>query len=65
MCGHPSSDTHVIFVVDVGLGFNQCDGDIGMALTSSLHQRRVLILRTHDDTERQSKCAGIPYLTRT
>ena len=64
-CGHPSSVTHFIFVVDVGFGFEQCDGDIGMTKNSSLHQRRVINLRTHNDTERQSKCAGIPHLTRT
>ena len=63
--GHPSSDTHVIFVVDVCLGFEQCDDDIGMTTISSHHQRRVIPLRTHNDTERQSKCAGITHLTRT
>ena len=65
MCGHPSSDTHVIFVVDVRFGVDQCDGDIGVAIMSSRHQRRDIILRTHKDTGRQSKCAGIPNLTRT
>ena len=65
MCGHTSSDTHVVFGVDVGLGFDQCDSNIGMALKSSPHQRRVIKLRTHNDTERQSKCAGISHLTRT
>ena len=54
-----------MFGVDVGLGFDQCDGDIGMALNSSHQQRRVIILRTHNDTERQSKCAGIPHLGGT
>ena len=56
MCGHTSSDTHVIFGVDVGLGFEQCDGDIDMTSHSSPHQRRVIKLRTHNDTERPSKC---------
>ena len=65
MCGHPSSDTHFIFVVDVGFGFEQCDGDIGMTTMSSHQQRRVIILRTHNDTESQSECVGIPHLTRT
>ena len=55
----------MIFGVDVGFGFDQCDDDIGMAQKSSMHQRRVIKLRTHNDTERQSKCAGIPHLTRT
>ena len=65
MCGHPSFHTHVSFGVDFCLGFEQCDGGIGMALESSRHQRRVSKLRTHNDTERQSKCVGIPHLTRT
>ena len=64
-CGHPSSDTHFIFVVDVGFGFDQCDGDIGLTKKSSPHQRRPIILRTHNDTERQSKCVGIPHLGGT
>ena len=25
MCGHPSSDTHSIFDVDIDFGFDQCD----------------------------------------
>ena len=65
MCGHPSSDTNFIFGVDVGFGVNQCDADIGMAKKSSRHQRRVIELRTHNDTERQSKCVGIPHLGGT
>ena len=65
MCGHTSSDTHVIFGVDVGLGFEQCDDNIGMALRSSRHQRLDIKLRTHNDTERQSKCVGIPHLGGT
>ena len=60
-----TSDTHVSFGVDVGFGFDKCDGDIGMATPSSKYQRRLIKLRTHDDTERQSKCAGIPHLTYT
>ena len=63
MCGHPSSVTHVIFGVDVCLGFDQCDGDIGMTTNSSHDQRRGIILRTQIDTERQCKCADIPHLT--
>ena len=64
---HPNceTNTHVIFVVDVGFGFEQCDGGIGMTPTSSHHQRRPITLQTHNDTERQPKCAGIPHLTRT
>ena len=58
---HTSSDTHVVFAVDIGLGFNKCDDNIRMTLPSSPHQRRPIILRTHNDTERQSKCAGIPH----
>ena len=65
MCGHPLSDTHFRFGVDVGFGVDQCDGDIGMIVLCSRNQRRLIILRTHNDTERQSKCAGIPRLTRT
>ena len=64
---HPTGETntHVIWAVDVGLGFDQCDDSIGMALQNSLHQRRKFTLRTRNDTERQSKCAGIPHMTRT
>ena len=64
---HPTGETntHFIFGVDVGIGFEQCDGDIGIVPSSSLNQRRAIILRTQIDTERQSKCAGIPHLTRT
>ena len=62
MCGHTLSDTHSIFVVDVGFGFEQCDGNIGTT-TSSLHQRRNL--RTHNDNERQFKCSVIPNVKRT
>ena len=65
MYGHPSSYTHVIFGVDVGFGFEQCDGDIGMAIKSSHHQRRVINLQTHNGTERQPKCVGIPRLGDT
>ena len=64
---HPTGDTntHVIFVVDIGLGFHQLDHTVGAPITSSRDQRRPITLRTHNDTERQSKCAGIPHLTRT
>ena len=64
---HPTGETntHVIFGVDVGLGFGKCDGDIGTAILRSRHQRRPIALRTHNDTETQSKCVGIPHLTRT
>ena len=50
VCGHPPSDTHSInFGVDVGLGFEQLDDSGGMRILSSFHQRRVTILRTHND----------------
>ena len=65
---HPTGETNthvIIYDVDVCFGFEQCDGDIGTATTSSHHQRRLITLRTHNDTERQSKCAGIPHMTRT
>jgi len=59
------TNTHFIVVVDVGFGFEQCDDRIGVTTTSSPLQGRAITLRTHNDTERQSKCAGIPHLTRT
>ena len=61
----PSSDTHVIFGVDVSFDFEQCDGDIGMTTTSSPHQRRPISLRTHNGNERQSKCVGTHNLGGT
>ena len=65
MSRHPSSVTHFIFVVDVGFGLEQCDDNVVMAKLSSPHQRRSITLRTHNDTERQSKCAGMPDLGGT
>ena len=66
VCGHPSSDTHVIFGVDVGLGFEQLDGSIGMSPSNSIHQRRPIILRAHNDILRdRPEVCGIPHLTRT
>ena len=49
---HPTGETntHVIFVVDICLGFEQYDGDIGMALMRSHHQRGVIILRARTTT---------------
>ena len=60
MCGHPSTDTHMECGVDVGFGFEQCDDRIGVTTVSSLHQRRIIDLRTQNDTERQSECVGHP-----
>ena len=31
MCGHPSADTHCMFGVDVGLGFEQCATSFSLA----------------------------------
>ena len=54
-----------MFGVDVGFRFDQCDNNIGIGTTSSLEQWRRIKLRTHNDTERQSKCTGIPHLGGT
>ena len=65
MCGHPSSGTHSIRGVDVGLGFANYDDTVGVSIDGSPQQRRTINLRTHNDTESQSKYAGTPPLTRT
>ena len=47
MCGITHL-THLIFGVDVGLGFEQYDGSIGIILFTSHHQGRPTMLRTHN-----------------
>ena len=60
-CIHHLTLTLHICVVDVGFGFEQCDSDIGTAENNNFLQRRIIKLRTHNDTDRQSKCVGIPH----
>ena len=57
---HPptgETNTHIIFGVDVCLGFEQRDGTLGVPFGSGHYQRRVVILRTNNDTLRDS--AGV------
>ena len=49
MCGHPSSNTHVMFAVGVGLGFEQLNCNAGMPLGDRHGQRRLTPLRTNNN----------------
>ena len=48
------TNTHYICMVGVYFGFDQRDDTVGMPIISSRHQRRPIILRTHNDKLRDN-----------
>ena len=62
---HTNALSHISFRINVYFGFEEYNGNVGSPFPSSHHQWRPITLRTHIDTERQSKCAGIPHLGGT
>ena len=59
VCGHHSSDTHLVFGVDVSLGFGQFDSNIGMPFDSSHGQRRVPSLQANNGILRDRRASLI------